>query len=113
MLWGCSEVKKGNNPDKLINWKKILEDKRKVPSCPRYTDADKVQLQSFKDADIDMGDTAFGRFFDKKKKEESAVYRKMSVEERESLKLAQRFIDEQEQMKYQFARWGWIVHVNN
>ena len=76
---GVQKLKQGNNPDKLINWK-ILEDKRKVPSCPRYTDADKVQLQSFKEADIDMGDTAFGGFIDRKKKEASVVYGKMYAE---------------------------------
>ena len=48
-----------------------------------------------------MGDTACGRFIDRKKKEASAVYGSMSVEERESLKLAQREISEQEQMQDQ------------
>ena len=76
-------------------------------------DADEFQLQSFKEADIEMGDTAFGGSVDRKKREESAVYGRMSVEERESLKLAQREIDEQEKMQDQFARWGWRVHVNN
>ena len=46
-----------------------------------------------------MGDTAFGRFVDRKKKEVSAVYGKMSVEERYSLNLSKRDIDEQEQMQ--------------
>ena len=51
-----------------------------------------------------MGDTAFGRFVDRKKKEASAVYGNMSVEERDSLKLAQREIDDQEQIQDKFAR---------
>ena len=46
-----------------------------------------------------MGDTAFGMFVDRKNKEASTVYGKMYVEERESLKLAQREIDGQDQMQ--------------
>ena len=86
----------------MIKWKKIIGDEGKVTSCPRWTDADEVQLQSFKEAYIEMGNTAFRRFVDRKNKEASAVYGRMSVEERESLKLAQRDIDEQEQMQDQF-----------
>ena len=48
-----------------------------------------------------MGDTDFGRFVDRNKKETSAVYGKMYVDERESLKLAQREIDEQQQIQNQ------------
>ena len=99
---GAQKSKQGNKPDKLIKWKKILDDEGKVPIYPQLTDADEVQLQSFKEADIDMGDTAFGRFVDRKKKEASAVYGNMSVEESENLKMAQRRIDEQEQMQDQF-----------
>ena len=101
---GVQKSKQGNKPDKLIKWKNIIDDEGKLPSCPRWTDADEVRLQSFKEADIEMGDTAFGGSVDRKKREESAVYGRMSVEERESLKLAQREIDEQEKMQDQFAR---------
>ena len=48
-----------------------------------------------------MGYTAFRRFVNRKKKEASTVYVNMSVEERDSLKLAQHEIDEQEQMQDQ------------
>ena len=46
-----------------------------------------------------MGYTAFRRFVNRKKKEASTVYGKIYVEERESLKLAQREIDGQDQMQ--------------
>ena len=77
---GVQKSKQGNRPDKLIKRNNIIDDEGKVPSCPLWTDADKVQLQSFKEADIEMGDTAFRRFVDRKKKESSAVYGHISVE---------------------------------
>ena len=96
---GVQKSKQVNKPDKMIKWKNIIDNEGKMSSCSRWTDADKVQLQSFKEAYIEMGDTDFGRFVDRKKKEASAVYGKMSVEERYSLNLSQRDIDEQEQMQ--------------
>ena len=96
---GVQKSKQVNKPDKLIKWKKIIDNEVKVPSCPRWTDAKEVQLKSFREADIDMGDTAFGGFIDRKKKEASVVYGKMYAEERESLNLAQREIDEKDQMQ--------------
>ena len=42
---GVQKSKKVNKPNKLIKWKKILDNERKVPSCPRWTDANEVQLQ--------------------------------------------------------------------
>ena len=71
---GVQKSKQGNKPNKLIKWKKILDNEGEVPSCPQWMDAEKVQLQ--------MGDMAFRRFVDGKKKEASAVYLNMSVDER-------------------------------
>ena len=99
---GVQKSKQVNKPDKMIKWKNIIDNEGKMSSCSRWTDADKVQLQSFKEAYIEMGNTAFRRFVDRKNKEASAVYGKMSVDEREILKLAQRDIDEQDQMQDQF-----------
>ena len=45
---GVQKSKQSNKPDKLAKWKKILDNEGKVLSWPRWTDADKVQFQSFK-----------------------------------------------------------------
>ena len=51
----------------------------------RWTEAEDDQLEALRIAPIEMGNTAYGRFEARKKKDVEIGYQKMSAEEKESL----------------------------
>ena len=75
----------GNEPDKKATWIAIINEDRKIPSMPLWTDHDEANLQSLKDKPMELGDTAYGRYVDNRKQEFATVYCKMTEEERREI----------------------------
>ncbi len=51
----------------------------------RWTDANEAALDALKNAPIKMGNTAYGRYEAKKKKDIKQAYKKMTAEEKSDL----------------------------
>jgi hypothetical protein len=87
---GVSALKMGNVAAKKVLYKKIVEEGGggkgdEVSIADRWTDADEAALDALKNAPIEMGDTAYGRYEAKKKKDIKWAYKKMMAKEKSNL----------------------------
>jgi hypothetical protein len=78
----------GNMASKRVLYQQFVGDRGEddLGDPVRWTEGDNDHLEALKIAPIEMGDTAYGRFEARKKRDVEIVYQKMSAEEKESFK---------------------------
>jgi hypothetical protein len=87
---GVPASKMGNVVAKKVLYKKIVEEggggeEDEVSIADRWTDANEVALDTLKNAPIEMGDTAYGRYEAEKKKDIERAYKKMTAKGKSDL----------------------------
>ena len=93
---GVPVSKMGNMASKRALYQQFVGDRGEddLGDPARWTEADDDHLEVLRIAPIEMGDTAYGRFEARKKRDVEIAYQKMSAEEKESFKRKMAEIDE-------------------
>ncbi len=93
---GVLPSKMGNMANKRALYQQFAGDRGDDDLCDpaRWTEADEANLEDLRNAPIEMGDTAYGRFEAGQKRDAEQAYQKMTLAEKESFRRKMAEIDE-------------------
>ena len=95
LAWHQVKLTGMSKAQKLSKWKTIKETNKPPPTYQKWTEEDERKLNEKKDKTIELGDTALGRFQDRKRKEMEESFKSATKEEQEEmLKKLKAIVDE-------------------
>ena len=95
LAWHQVKLTGMSKAQKLSKWETIKETNKPPPTYQKWTEEDERKLNEKKDKTIELGDTALGRFQDRKRKEMEESFKSATKEEQEEmLKKLKAIVDE-------------------
>mmetsp|Transcript_29442 Transcript_29442/g.62505 ORF Transcript_29442/g.62505 Transcript_29442/m.62505 type:complete len:180 (+) Transcript_29442:295-834(+) len=80
------EMEAMKKPEKLAYWKKVRDEQTNPPGYEAWTEGDEAKLDELKKREIDMGDTALGRFIANEKRNAHVAIGHMDQGERNAFR---------------------------
>ena len=85
---GCAAIKDGQHGKKSALYQQFAGNRGDddLGNPAQWLEADKANLEELRNAPIELGNTAYGRFEEGRKRDSEQAYQKMNLEEKESFR---------------------------